>query len=67
MLINYRGIITSIAGVIFNGLVGIGILDIPQEQILAAVNVLFMILAGLFRYYAGRKLFSKKPTPSHLP
>ena len=60
MLINYRGIITSIAGVIFNALVGIGIVDIPQEEILIMVNTVFLILCGLFRYYAGRKLFSKK-------
>lgn len=60
MLINYRGIINAITGVLFNALVGIGILDIPQEQILAFVNVGFLILAGLFRVYAGRKLFSKK-------
>ena len=67
MLINYRGIINSIAGVIFNSLVGIGIIDIPQESILAAINVLFLILAGLFRIYAGRKLFSKKPIAPPLP
>jgi hypothetical protein len=61
MLINYRGIITAISGVLFNALVGIGIVDIPQESFLAFVNVGFLILAGLFRIYAGRKLFSKKP------
>jgi hypothetical protein len=61
MLINYRGIITSIAGVIFNALVGIGVVDIPQEQVVIAVNVVFLALCGLFRYYAGRALFSKKP------
>lgn len=60
MLINYRGIITAIAGVLFNALVAVGIVDIPQEQILAFVNVGFLILGGLFRVYAGRKLFSKK-------
>jgi hypothetical protein len=63
MLINYRGIINAIAGVLFNALVGVGIIDIPQEQILAFVNVGFLILAGLFRIYAGRKLFTKKPQP----
>jgi hypothetical protein len=62
MLINYRGIITAIAGAIFNALVGLGIVDIPQESILAAINTLFLILCGLFRVYAGRKLFSKKPS-----
>lgn len=41
MLINYRGIINAIAGVLFNALVGVGIIDIPQEQILAFVNVGF--------------------------
>ena len=67
MLINYRGIITSIAGIVFNSLVAIGIVDIPQEQIVIAVNVVFLALCGLFRYYAGRKLFTPKPTGGKLP
>lgn len=60
MLINYRTLSTVIAGAIFNFLVSIGVVDIPSETILAAVNTVILILAAIFRYYAGRKLFSKK-------
>jgi len=70
MLLNYRTLITLAAGAIFEWLTKMGIivvggatvfgLQITPETIESAIMTLILILAGVFRYFAGRKLFAKK-------
>lgn len=70
MLINYRTILTLLSGVIFEWLtrsgiiafaqVNLGGMTITKESIESAIMTLILIVAAIFRVYAGKKLFTKK-------
>lgn len=66
MLTGFRTFITLFAGWLFDYLTRTGIIQLSSNQVTAekietAVMTFIFILAALFRFYANRKLFSKKP------
>lgn len=68
MMLNYRTYTTLIAAGLFDWLVKLGVIDltnplITKETLEGIVLTLMLILAGLFKKYAGRRLFTKKPQP----
>jgi hypothetical protein len=54
--------------VLKNVLAWLGIVEIPSEELSAFVDVLLVILAGVFRYFANRKIVNPNPpTPLDPP
>lgn len=62
MLINYRTYTTIMATFAFNWLVKTGIIDltnpyVTKETLEGIIITLFLIAIGVFRKYAGKKLY----------
>lgn len=66
-MINYRTLTTLAATALFQWLVRIGLIDltnpvVTKETLEAAITTALLILAAIFRKYAGQAIFKKKPT-----
>lgn len=61
MLINFRTLITLLSAGILEWLTEIGIVEFDSTTIESAVKTFLLVLAAIFRIYAGRKMFGKKP------
>lgn len=67
MLINFRTLITLLSAGILEWLTANGIVEFDSATIESAVKTFLLVLAAIFRIYAGRKIFGRKtatPTPT---
>lgn len=69
-MVNYRTFATLAATALFQWLVSIGLINlanpiVTKETLEAAITTALLILAAVFRKYAGQKLlFKKQPKPT---
>ena len=61
MLINFRVYISAAALLLKQVLDPLGLEAFTGEQISTAIEIFITLLIVLFRFYSGRKLFTRKP------
>jgi len=60
MLINFRTFITLLSAGILEWLTSRGIVEFDSQTVESTIKTLLLVLAAIFRYYAGKKMFTYK-------